>query len=190
MTLRVTGGEARGRVVSSPKGREARPTSSKIRQAIFNILGTRVVDASFLDICAGSGIMGIEALSRGARSLTAIEIASRLAGDLETNLENLKFSDRADVIIGDARKILKQLPEDSFDIIFADPPYRSPLCRSILPILSRRRILRKSGILMVEHAKIVNLEVQQSDFELFELIDRRDYGQSSVSFFEFQSGRE
>ncbi|MCA9804285.1 MAG: 16S rRNA (guanine(966)-N(2))-methyltransferase RsmD [Cyanobacteria bacterium HKST-UBA02] len=189
MTLRVTGGEARGRVVSSPRGREARPTSSKIRQAIFNILGTRVVDASFLDICAGSGIMGIEALSRGARALTAIEIAGRLAGDLETNLKNLNYSDRADVIVGDARKILNHLPEGSFDIIFADPPYQSPLCRSILPILSRRKILSDSGILMVEHAKIVGLKVEQSDSDLLELIDRRDYGQSSVSFFQFQSGR-
>lgn len=149
-----------------------------------------MVDASFLDIFAGSGIMGIEALSRGARSLTAIEIASRLAADLETNLENLSYADRADVINGDARKILNHLPESSFDIIFADPPYQSPLCRSILPILSRRKILSKNGILMVEHAKIVDLKVEPSTFELLELIDRRDYGQSSVSFFEFHSGRE
>src|SRR5579885_1525759 len=134
MSLRVTGGTARGRAIESPPGRDVRPTSSKIRQALFNILQSRLSpgfsegDYHFLDLFAGTGMMGIEALSRGASELIAVEADRKLAQNIIQSLEKLGLE--GEVIAGDVRETLDKLPAYYFDVIFADPPYKTVLADS------------------------------------------------------------
>lgn len=177
--MRITGGEARGRLVASPPGIAVRPTSSKIRQALFNILGGRVVDARFLDICGGTGLMGIEALSRGAGQLTVIELKKKLAANISANLEKLSYD--ADVIIGDVRERLGDLQGSKFDIIFADPPYKSPVAKSVLHMVERYDLLDDDGLLIIEHSKDTDLPLDKVSLTR---TNKREYGHTFLSFFE------
>ncbi len=149
----ITGGEARGRRIACPENAEVRPTASKIRQAFFNILGERVTDARFLDIFAGSGLMGFEALSRGARSLVAIEESKKLVAAIRKCAKKLGFEHEAEVLQGDFRRAIEWLPTGEFDIAFADPPYNSPFPSSVAYLFERNQLLIPGGVLPIEHTK-------------------------------------
>ncbi len=176
--MRITAGIARGREIICPPGLEARPTASKIRQAFFNILRNKVDDARFLDLFAGSGLMGLEALSRGARELVAIDESRRMVKAIEDNLDRLNF--QGQVIQADVRSFLDQLPKRGFDIIFADPPYKSRQSESVLHQVARRDILHDDGVLAIEHAREFKLPEESGNLVFY---DRRDYGQTSISFY-------
>ena len=178
MSLRITGGEARGRSIASPRGRDVRPTSSKIRQALFNILGNKIKGARFLDLFGGTGLMGIEALSRGAGELTTIELDRKFALAISESIKMLSFE--ADVIIGDVRERMGDLEGSKFDIIFADPPYKSPLAKSVLHLVDRYGLISEDGLLIIEHAKETELTLDKLSLSL---INQREYGQTCLSFF-------
>lgn len=175
----ITGGEAKGRRIASPEGLAVRPTASKIRQAIFNILGARTADARFLDIFAGTGLIGLEALSRGAAQLTAVEENRKMTRAIQTSLQMLQFE--AQVICADFRQVLPSLPKHSYDIIFADPPYKSPLAGSVLQTVDRCDLLAPQGIMLIEHVKGYELPENLRNLTRG---DTRHYGQTGISFFQ------
>lgn len=177
MTLKLTGGKERGRSIPSPRGRLARPTSSKIRQALFNILGDLVLDANFLDLYAGSGIMGLEALSRGALTLTAVEINRKLAGQIKSSAE--EFGYEAEIFAEDVRSTGGKLEKEYFDLIFADPPYGAKLSQPTIHLVDRKRLLRKNGVFILEHQHNTILDLSRTS--LVE-VDKRTYGQTVLSF--------
>lgn len=174
----ITGGEARGRRISSPEGLAVRPTASKIRQAFFNILGYRVREAEFLDVFAGSGLMGLEALSRGAQSLTCIEENKKMVRAIETSIQTLGFE--GNVVAGDFRQVIPRLEGRKFDIIFGDPPYKSPFGTTLLRLVDKHNLLADDGILAIEHQKGHKFP---ADLERLSLTDCRTYGGTGISFF-------
>lgn len=176
--IRITGGQARGRQIKVPEGLGVRPTASKMRQALFNILGEQVVGCVFLDLCAGTGIMGIEALSRGASSLVLVEESARNARSIRGALAACDFE--AEVIVADVRDALNRLPAEHFDIIFADPPYKTRLPGVIVEIVDRKRLLNPDGVLAIEHVRDYKFPENLSTLVLTK---SRDYGQSAFSFF-------
>jgi 16S rRNA (guanine966-N2)-methyltransferase len=127
--VRVVGGTARGRPLVAPPGRQTRPTTDRVREAVFNALWSRgaVEDARVLDLFAGSGALGIEALSRGAAHATFVDADRAARAAVRRNLEVCGFADRADVVTEQARRFLERSVErgdaDAFDLVFADPPY-------------------------------------------------------------------
>lgn len=143
----ITGGEARGRRIASPDGLAVRPTASKIRQAFFNILGARVRGANFLDLFAGSGLVGLEALSRGAKDLVSIEESGKMVVAIQSSLKTLGFRGR--VIRGDFRQVVPTLPLGATDIAFADPPYKTPFPATLLRLIDGHCVLRKGGVLAI-----------------------------------------
>jgi len=149
--LRLTGGEARGRRLKVPRGRLIRPTADRVREALFDILGARVKGARFLDVYAGTGAVGCEALSRGASRVVFLEGDGRA---LELIAENLKVGpwiDGVEIAAGDARRSLQELDRRGtrFDIIFLDPPYDDPALPDVLVVAAR--LLPPGGVLIVEH---------------------------------------
>jgi 16S rRNA (guanine966-N2)-methyltransferase len=178
--LRITGGECRGRIIEAPDGLDVRPTASKIRQAFFNILSNIVDGAAFVDVCAGSGLMGLEALSRGAASLIAIEENRSMVKIIQANIKKLEFGEQAEVIAADAKKALPLLKAREADIIFADPPYKSQLAEPILKIVASQGLLTDHGVLAIEHAADQRLPEKLENLVNY---DRRKYGQTAVSFF-------
>ncbi len=176
--MKVTGGTARGRSIAGPSGLKVRPTSSKVRQALFNILGAKVIEARFLDICAGTGLIGIEALSRGAGSLVAIEENKRSAHAIEKSLQLLQMSGK--VYAADFRLILPKLMPVKFDIIFADPPYKTGLGQAALEKISESDLLAHGGVFILEH--LPQYAAADATQVLYRS-DRRTYGDTVLSFY-------
>jgi len=135
--LRVSGGEARGRRLKAPKN--IRPTQGMVRQAIFNIVGPRIEGAEVLDLFAGSGALGIEALSRGAARVTFVDQQPRGLAILRQNLDALGFKARAQVVRGDVVRWLEASPDaiKSATFVFLDPPYEDVVLDRALNVLDR-----------------------------------------------------
>ena len=156
---RVVTGRFRGAVLQAPKGDKTRPTTDKVKEALFSIIQRDVPGSEFLDLCAGCGQIGIEAVSRGAVRATLVDKGGEPAGMIARNLEKIRMKDsesfrfyRMGVI--PALEMLAS-KEEKFDIIFMDPPYRivPDLVKEAADIISRGDMLRDGGMLIVEHAE-------------------------------------
>lgn len=146
-------GSAKGRPLKTVKGREVRPTSDKVKGSLFNVIGTRVVDARFLDLFAGSGNVGIEALSRGASAATFVDLQTAHLKIVEENLRYTDLFDRAELLRRDARAALADLGKRGrqYDLIFVDPPYAEDLCPASLEGIAAHGLLAPDGWVLCEH---------------------------------------
>lgn len=152
--MRVIAGLYKGRNLRTVAGLDVRPTSDRLRETLFNILAPRISGTQFLDICAGSGAVGIEALSRNAAHATFIEASRRAVRAIYENIEHCHIEEAdAEVIYLDALAALKQLANRgrAFDIVYFDPPYRSPLYLPVLERLGAGSLLNAEAIVVVEH---------------------------------------
>ena len=150
--MKITGGFLKNHSIDVPKGNITRPTSEKLRQSVFNICQGLMEEGDFLDCFAGSGAMGIEALSRGARSATFIESHPAALKTLRDNLNKLDISPLATVIRGDVLSHLKRLKGKCFQIIYVDPPYEKGLQEKTLLLIDSLELLHKGGILFLEES--------------------------------------
>ena len=125
--MRVIAGSAGGRRLTAPRGRVARPTSDRVREAMFSSLAADVPGAQVLDLFAGTGALGIEALSRGAAAATFVESNEAVVAALRTNLQTTALADRATVVRGDAAAFVRRPAEQPFSVVLCDPPYSHPL---------------------------------------------------------------
>lgn len=162
----ITAGKFKGRKILTPDEKITRPTLSKIRMAVFNTLQAMIDfnKSSFLDMFAGSGIMGLEALSRGFSNITAIEKNKDTFNILKKNYKN--FDINADLIFGDS---LKQNYSRYYDVVYIDPPYFSGVYETSLSML------KNVNIVVLEHVKEVNIEP-------FSLIKQKQYGDKYISY--------
>lgn len=172
MTLRIIGGELGGRRLAAPPGRGTRPTRAAVREAWFNALGSDLPGASVLDLFAGTGALGIEALSRGAVSAEFIETDARAYRVLQRNLEALGLGERARSRRIDVFRRLADIERGAFDVALADPPYQTGAARRLVGVWLERPF---AGILCVEHAP--------NELDDFEPGWRRTYGETELSFF-------
>lgn len=176
--MNITAGKYKGSKVKIPDEKIVRPTLSKIRESIFNTLFSLIdfEGKSFLDLFAGSGIMGLEALSRGFDDVLAIEKNAKVARILKENYENIKL--KPNLIIGDSLKVLPKLSE-KFDVIYIDPPYYSGIYEECLKKISENSLLNSDGIVILEH--VAEVDWEESGFEL---IKQKKYGAKRVTFLE------
>jgi 16S rRNA (guanine966-N2)-methyltransferase len=149
--MRVTGGIGRGRRLKVPAGSRVRPTSDKVKQALFNILGKRTEGAVFLDLFAGAGGIGIEALSRGAARVTFVDASRDSSKVIKQNIEQMDFKDRAEVMPAKAEAFLKK-QFGKYDIVFLDPPYADAM-QPLLELIAKAGILKPDSIVVAEHFK-------------------------------------
>ena len=149
--MRIITGTARGCRLKTPKGEATRPTADRIKESLFNILGRRVEAAHVLDLFAGTGALGLEALSRGAAS--ALFVDERTASLIEENAAKTRLLERAEIVCADVLRILTRLggAGRSFDLIFCDPPYRQGLWEKVLSSVDREGLLAPDGCMIVEH---------------------------------------
>lgn len=174
--LRIVAGELGGRRIAAPAGEKTRPTREVVREAWFSALGARVVGARVVDLFAGSGALGIEAWSRGARHVDFVERAGRAVGVLRKNLEDLEIEDTCTVHQRDVGGYLDAAAErgEVFDVVLADPPYASDWARRLARRLRRRPFAR---LLCIEHGPGA-LEGETG------VVWRRAYGDTLLSFLE------
>lgn len=179
--MRIIAGELKGRQLKTPKGMQTRPTSDKVKAAIFNVLGAKVVKARVLDLFAGTGNLALEALSRGAEKAVLVEKNQTAYETAKKNLELLKDKGKAVIYKLDAFTFLKQFSQEQFDLIFLDPPYHYGLIDRVISFLKNVSMLRADGVIIAETA--VN-EVLPEDLHPFEVRIIKEYGDTKVWFLQ------
>lgn len=179
--MRVIAGKAKGRKLVAVPGAGTRPVSDRVKGAVFDTIGTEVVDARFLDLFGGTGSVGIEALSRGAEYVVFIERARKAVTTIKRNLEITGFSDRATVLHEDAFHYLGHADADElFDIIYVAPPQYQELWAKALLALDAGHLLAPMGQVVVQiHPK----EVQDLPLRELVLFRERQYGSTLVRFY-------
>lgn len=184
--MRVITGTARGRRLKSLEGLETRPTADRVKEGIFNIIQFDLEGRRVLDLFAGTGQMGIEALSRGAAGAVFVEQRRDAAALTRDNLKLTELSDRARVVCGDAMAYLASAKE-KFDIIFIDPPYAAKLWNSALDTISRFDILSNHGIIVCESPMEQEMPEMAPPYYLHRTYR---YGRIKVTTYHREEGRE
>ncbi|NLB73632.1 MAG: 16S rRNA (guanine(966)-N(2))-methyltransferase RsmD [Firmicutes bacterium] len=185
VSLRVIGGVAKGRRLTGAGGGRTRPIPDNVKKSLFDILTPYVPDSRCLDLFAGTGAIGIEALSRGAQWVTFVECSPGMAKVIQSNLDATGFASSAKVILGDVRRLVPALcrQHEVFHIIFADPPYGHGLAPVTLDILSAHRLLDSNGIIVTRHESRQEMPEVLEDLELTR---QEKYGDTIISFYMFQ----
>lgn len=181
--MRVTGGEFRGRAIKAPKGRATRPTTDRVREAVFNILrhadfAPPIAGARVLDGFAGSGALGLEAASRGARFVLFVEQAAAARAMIRENIEALGLAGRAKIWRRDITRMGRAAPMKPFDLVFLDPPYGRGLAEEALKALAEGGWLKTGALAVIEESAKANFSPPPG----FEEQDTRAYGDTKVHF--------
>ncbi len=180
--MRVIGGHARGRRLKVPKGRNLRPTSARVKEALFDILPHDLSGAKVLDLFAGTGNVSIEALSRGASEAILIDSSHESGKAIRENLRRFRLADRTRVwripVIRAVRLLARR--GETFDMIFLDPPYEQRWVASTVKAIAEGGLLRTAGVLIAEHSFREELH---SRYGALRLVDQRRYGSTLLSFF-------
>jgi 16S rRNA (guanine966-N2)-methyltransferase len=181
--MRVIGGVYRGRRLRTVGGLAVRPTSDRLRETLFNILAPRIVGSRFLDICAGSGAVGIEALSRGAIEVTFIDRSRAACNVIGSNLNALGITSNATTVNRDAASALKHLEHESarFDVVYFDPPYASEIYGQVLKQLGSGVLLSPGAIVIVEHLAKTHHE---PEYDKLRVLREVKQGESALAFYE------
>jgi len=180
--MRIIAGRFRGKKLRGPRGTGLRPTSDRLREALFNILGPHLENLSFLDVFAGSGAVGIEAISRGALQVTFVESDRRACRLIEQNLELCKAQAGSRLLPLDAFRALRQLAREgrTFDIVFLDPPYDWQPYEDLLALVFGGGLVHANSIVVVEHRRGARLPETGAGF-IFQRVVRQ--GDQRLSFY-------
>lgn len=178
--MRVISGEYKGRILTTKRDLSVRPATDRVKQTLFDMLMTRMEfdGARVLDLFAGSGSLGIEALSRGAAHATFVEEDDEAADSIERNLRMLGCGERASLLTMDAVAFIERCAE-KFDLIFADPPYACDATRQIPSLIFSRNLLAPSGYLLIEHTK----ELKFESADAYTAGPEKQFGRTRVTFF-------
>lgn len=181
MGLRIIAGELKGKKLKSIRGKFIRPTADRIREAIFNILSNSIAEALVLDLFAGTGALGIEALSRGAARALFVDNQKASLSVLKQNVLSCGLAEKAAIINWNIRQNLNCIKSigQKFDLIFLDPPYNEDLITPSLVNLEQSDALKHNALIVVEHSVFESLP---TDLCSFQLSDQRKYGKTLVSF--------
>ena len=177
--MRITGGEFGGRNLLVPRTDAIRPTQDRVRESLFSILQPEIVGARFLDLFAGSGSVGLEALSRGAAAATFVEGSRRHADILTQNLKALRVEERGEVVVANAYRWISTYTGPGFTMAFADPPYALGEERGyaqVLATLAERNIVREDGLFIAEMTAVQRAEETPG----WGLLRDRTYGKTRI----------
>ena len=178
--MRIIAGAYKGRHLKSPPSLDVRPTSDRLRETLFNVISPWIEDARFLDLCAGSGAVGIEALSRGASHATFVDRSRRSCTLIESNLKLCRITDeQSEIYCSEVNEFLKQTATP-WDIIFFDPPYKDDYLRTLKLAALR---LNQDGLLIVEHHHKNQLPETIATLQRTRILKQ---GDSSLSFYRTQ----
>ena len=175
--MRVIGGSAKGQRLTSLPGDNTRPTMDRVKESIFNMIQLHVPDAVVLDLFAGSGALGVEALSRGGKYCYFVDDFRGSFQVINENLTKTKLSPKAKVLLMDFRRGLKNLEHASVDLIFLDPPYQKEFLPEALELIEKDGLLAPGGLIVIEQDKKETLTVPATGFVLWK---EKKYGNTVV----------
>ena len=180
--MRIIAGKAKGRTIKTRKGTDTRPTLDRVKESLFGILDPYINDARFLDLFSGSGSIGLEALSRGAKKCVMIEKDSEALKYIIENINNLGFEDSSRAYKNDVERAVEILGKkrEKFDIIFMDPPYRDEVCSKVIKAIKKAEILDEKGLIICEHHIA---EKMPEELHGFKKTDERNYKTKVMTFY-------
>ena len=184
--MRIVGGDAKGRRLKSPKTPGTRPVIDRVKTALFDVLGARVSGAHFLDLFAGTGAVGLEALSRGAELATFVEMSHQVVAVLRENLRVTGLAERAEVVRGDAFRFLELAAAQGrhYDIIYIAPPqYRQMAARALVQV-ERLPLTHAGSLAIVQIFPKERVDLDQLALSKFRQVDERRYGSTLLLFYE------
>ena len=182
--MRIIAGSAGGRAITPPKGQDTRPTQDYVRESLFNILQRTVPGSRVLDLFAGSGALGLEALSRGAESAAFADMAPEAVACVRRNVDALGFAQDVTVIRADWQTAVKRLAGENrrFTLVFLDPPYRMEDTAALCARLADAGILESGALMVIEHRR----GVEPRPDERFTMRDARRYGDTEIHFYTYE----
>lgn len=178
--MRVIAGSAKGIPLKGVPGKGTRPITDRVKEAVFNIISWRIPEARFLDLFAGTGGVGIEALSRGAAEATFVERNARVARVIRENLRATNLADRARVVVEDVFTYLERFDEQPYDIVYVAPPQYKGLWADTLRVLDRKPVVDEDGVVIVQ---IFPKEFEPLPLQRLTLTDQRRYGSTLLCFY-------
>lgn len=187
--MRIVAGTLRGRAIAAPEGNATRPTSDRVREAVFNILAHGIEDFTLegvrvLDLFAGTGALGLEALSRGAAYCLFVEEDASARGLIRRNIENFGLTGRTHIYRRDATRLGSALPRERFGLVLADPPYGKGLGEKALGAAAEGGWLEAGAIAVLEERAGVQVDWPDG----FRLLDSREWGDTAAHFARWASG--
>ena len=181
--MRVIAGEKRGALLISPPGNEIRPTYDMVREAVFGKLLFDIPGKTILDMFAGSGAVGIEALSRGAAFVYFVDRDEKAIQTVRANVQKTKYEEKSKIIKNDYTSALKLFKNGTkFDIVFIDPPYASGYYEKALILLDENGLLNDIAVLVLESDKTLGLEMNN-----FTQIKIKNYGKTTITYLEYKN---
>lgn len=184
--MRVIAGKYKGRRLNTLNGLSVRPTSDRVKESVFSSIRNQLVNASFLDLCAGSGNIGIEALSQGARHVTFLDRNLNCIRMIEQNLESCGLDSQdsqVQILLSDALQGIHLLSrqKQTFQLIYFDPPYDTGIYKKCISQISDANVLEPTGVLLIEHRKNTHLP---SEIGLLSCGRQNTYGSTCLSFYQ------
>jgi len=186
--MRIITGIFKRRVLKTTKDVDVRPAMDRVKGTIFNMLQNRLGlhGARVLDLFAGTGSLGLEALSRGAAHVVFVDDNRRILDVIEENVEMLGCGDACDIVFDDALSYVDRAARESFNLIFADPPYDYERTPDVLRMIFDRGLLKKDGLLIIEHAKRTVFDPAPQ----YKLAVQKEFGNTRLSFFAIRNNEE
>lgn len=181
--LRIIGGKYRGRKIKQPSSCLARPTKDRIREAVFNMIASKIPGTVSLDLFSGSGAFGLEAISRGSERCVFSENNEECISIIKNNITSLGVESKVEIMEQDSFRSVELLAEEKrkFDLVFSDPPYNRGMARKTLNIIYHYDILNVSGLLIIEHHCLEELSREEFGANLYK---QKTYGDISISIFQ------
>lgn len=189
MTLRVISGKARGLKLDSPKNQDVRPTTDRVKESLFNIINPYIRESNILDLFAGTGSLGIECLSRGAKNCVFVDKSKDSINIIKSNVKKARVENESTILNVDFKDAVKRLSSQNqkFDVIFMDPPYYENMFIECLKIIDELNLLYEDGIIIVEHDT-----KDLFDESIGNLVKSRDkkYGNTTLTFYKLEAQNE
>ncbi len=183
--MRVISGKARGLKLNTPKNEDVRPTTDRVKESLFNIISSYIMDSKVLDLFAGTGSLGIECLSRGASKCVFVDLSKESLQIVKSNIKKARVEDNSVVINADYKEAVRKLNAqgEKFDMIFMDPPYYKDLFVDALTKIAEGKLLADEGIIVVEHDTKENLPEN-----VLNLVQNRSkkYGNTTITFYKLE----
>ena len=183
--MRIIGGKARGTKLYTLEGENTRPTLDRVKESLFNIIQKDVPNAIFLDLFAGSGAIGLEAVSRGANKSILCDKNRDAIKIIKKNIEKTRSREQVELYEADFKVVLKNKIKEKIDIVFIDPPYKTDFAYEAIKILVNSKNIKKESLMIIETDEEERILKQIEDLEI-EIIDKRKYGRAHLIFLKIR----
>lgn len=182
--MRIIAGQYRSRQLCTPQGKSTRPTLDKVREAVFTMLMAYLMEANFLDLYAGSGANGLEALSRGAKRAVFVDQSIKAKQAIISNIKNLELTEKTQLLTCSVKKAINELLHEKFDLVYIDPPYKVQENENIVRLLITKNLINDQALIVIEADKN---DIYPLKIGYMKLIKKKVYGISQILFYQKES---